>query len=84
MTILNLANSVSFDGQSALIITQDASQTTGSLYSVTFDSLAAKEFLVVNSVVGSINLEADIASNLIEPSVVSGYQTDISCNCISP
>ena len=84
LNILNLASSISFDGQSALIVTQEASQATGSLYSVTFNPTAAKEFIIVNTVSNAINLENDIAANLIDPSSIAGIKTSISCNCISP
>jgi len=83
LEIFNLAQSVSFNSKSAVIIKREPSKRKGSLYSITFDPTVAQKLKILDSYKNSFDYVTSTTKNLITPSAVSGYQSTFACNCIS-
>lgn len=73
MTQLNLAGFVSFDKQSAVIISHEPSLIKGSLFSLTFDSTATNVLIAPDQYIETIDLEATGYSKIMDPSSVTAY-----------
>ncbi len=73
LSIFDQAQWVSFDGDSAVVIKQEASNIRSSLYSVSFDLLATDVLTIDDEYVNAFDNEAASFTELVSPSAVSGY-----------